>query len=249
MPEWYLVVAALAGVSALGVLWAPLLLALPLLAFGIAVPLLQAGLSATDATFPDPPRTRLARLKLWGVTAFLHLLQPLARLHGRVRFGLTPWRRRGWHGFAFPWPRTMTLWSEQWRTPEERLRALEERIKEDSAVVLRGGDYDRWDLAVRGGLLGNARLLMAVEEHGGGKQLVRFRIWPTCSTMGLCLTLLLVVLAFGAVLGGAWEAAIPLGVVVLALAIRMLAECSTAIMSVRRGVALPEGGEWTTIAR
>ena len=129
-------------------------------------------------------------MKLWSLTAFLHLLQPLARLRGRLRFGLTPWRRRGWHGLVFPWPRTMTLWSEQWRAPEEWLRALEEHVKEDGGVILRGGDYDRWDLAVRGGLLGNARLLMAVEEHGGGKQLARFRTWPKCSPMGLYLTLL-----------------------------------------------------------
>ena len=54
LPEWYLVVAALAAVSALGLLWPPLFLALPLLAIGIAVPLLQAGLSAANASFPDP---------------------------------------------------------------------------------------------------------------------------------------------------------------------------------------------------
>jgi hypothetical protein len=61
--------------------------------------------------------------------------------------------------------------------------------------------------------------------------------------MGLCLTLLLVVLAFGAVLGGAWEAAIPLGVVALTLAIRVLAECSAATMSVLRAVVHLEGRE------
>ena len=51
---------------------------------------------------------------------------------------------------------------------------------------------------MRGGLLGNARLRMVVEEHGGGKQLVRFRTWPKYSATGVCLTLLLAVLAFGA---------------------------------------------------
>jgi hypothetical protein len=245
MPEWYLVVATLAAMSALGLLWAPLLLALPLLAFTITVPLLQAGLSAADASFPDPPRTRLAWLKLWSLTACLHLLQPLARLRSRLRFGLTPWRRYGWHGLVFPWPRTMTLWSEQWRAPEERLRALEERVKEDGGVILRGGDYDRWDLAVRGGLLGNARLLMTVEEHGGGKQLARFRTWPTCSPAGVCLTLLLAVLSFGAALGGSWGAAFPLGGVALALTVRTLAECSAATASVSQSVARLEGDEWT----
>ena len=54
MPEWYLVVAALAAVSALGLFWAPLLLALPLLALAVAAPLLQAGLSATRRLVPGP---------------------------------------------------------------------------------------------------------------------------------------------------------------------------------------------------
>ena len=140
------------------------------------------------------------------------------------------------------------MWSEQWRAPEERLRAIETWLKQDGVVVERGGDYDRWDLAVRGGLLGNARLLMAVEEHGGGKQLARFRTWPTCSPMGLCLTLLLAALSFGAALGEAWGAAFPLGVVVLALAVRLLAECSAATASVLRVAALLERGEWTPSA-
>jgi O-antigen biosynthesis protein len=89
---------------------------------------------------------------------------------------------------------------------------------------------------------------MAVEEHGGGKQLARFRTWPKCSPMGLYLTLIVAALAFGAALGGGWGASFPLGVVVLALAVRSLVECSAATASVLRAVARLEGGEWTTPA-
>ena len=32
-----------------------------------------------------------------------------------------------------------------------------------------------------------ARMRIAVEEHGGGRQLLRFRIWPRCSRIGLAL--------------------------------------------------------------
>ena len=142
----------------------------------------------------------------------------------------------------------MTVWTERWQAVEDRLEAIEDRLKQDGASVLRGGGYDRWDLAVRGGLLGNARLRMAVEEHGGGKQLARFRIWPTCSPMGLYLTLPIAVLALGAALEGAWGAAFPLGVVALTLAIRTLAECSAATVSVLSAVGSLEGREWTTHA-
>ena len=55
----------------------------------------QAILSAADAVFSGTNRPRLSRLKLRVLTALLHLLQPLARLSGRVRHGLTAFRVRG----------------------------------------------------------------------------------------------------------------------------------------------------------
>jgi len=78
MPEWYLVILALAVLSLLGPLGPPLLLILPLLVLAIGALVVQAGLSATHASFTSTPRTRLARLKLYSLTALLHLLQPLA---------------------------------------------------------------------------------------------------------------------------------------------------------------------------
>src|SRR5207302_2481020 len=58
MPEWYLVILALAVLSLLSLLWPPLLLALPLLVLALGMPLVQAGLSATHASFTGAPRTR-----------------------------------------------------------------------------------------------------------------------------------------------------------------------------------------------
>jgi hypothetical protein len=51
-------------------------------------------------------------------------------------------------------------------------------MRSTGAVVLHGGDYDAWDLEVRGGLLGRSRLQMATEDSGSGTQLVRLRSWP-----------------------------------------------------------------------
>jgi GT2 family glycosyltransferase len=71
MPEWYLVILVLAWLSALGTLWTPLFLALPLLAFGVAAPFAQAVLSAARAPFTSLPPSPIDRLKLRGLTAFL----------------------------------------------------------------------------------------------------------------------------------------------------------------------------------
>src|SRR5207248_11611756 len=95
MPEWYLAFAFLMGLSALSFVWSPLTLLLPLLIGAALLPLAQAGLSAAHASFPDAPPRRAARLKRRLLTAALHLAQPLARLRGRPKEGLTPWRRRG----------------------------------------------------------------------------------------------------------------------------------------------------------
>ena len=186
MPEWYLVIATLTALAALGLFWAPLLLTLPLLGYAVGVPLVQAGLSARHASFASAPQSRTERLQLWGLTTLLHLMQPLARLRGRLRYGLTPWRWRSMRGWAWPWARTRQLWSEQWQCPLARLQAIEETLRAEGTTSFRGGNYDRWDLEVRGGLLGAVRLLATTEEHGAGRQLVRFRLWPKCSMKGCC---------------------------------------------------------------
>jgi len=101
--------------------------------------------------------------------------------------GLTPWRGRG-RRFAFPCRRTRESWSERWRSPFDRLGSLAASLRSEGAVVQAGGGADRWDLEVRAGSLGAARLLVAVEEHGRGRQLLRLRIWPRWSRSGLVIT-------------------------------------------------------------
>jgi hypothetical protein len=177
---------------------------------------------------------------MWSLTTVLHLLQPLARLRGRFRFGLTPWRRRGWHGLVFPWPQTVTLWSEQWQAPEAWLRGLEERMKE-GAVVLRGGDYDRWDLAVRGGSFGSAHMLMTVEEHGGGRQLIRFRLTPRLSISWFVITAGLMVLATGAALDRAWPVAAVMGALAVVLAVWGVLETGASMSSSRAALLTFDG--------
>ena len=202
MPEWNLLVVGLPFISALGVMWSPLLLALPLFLLAVSLVVGQAAKSAAQASFTSPCASRRTWLKLWGMTTALHLLQPVARLKGRLQYGLTMWRKRGIQGFSLPRSQTISLWSERWHSAEERLETLEKMLCEAGACVFRGGDFEAWDLEVRGGLLGGARLRLAVEEHGANKQYARFRCWPNFSRLGLSATTLLTALVVSAALSG-----------------------------------------------
>jgi O-antigen biosynthesis protein len=238
LPEWYLVIAGLALLSAAGLLWTPLLVALPVLALAVGGTLSQALLSALKPHEVGSSGSRAREAGLRALTAALYLAQPLARLVGRLGSGLTPWRRRGNGRFSAPLPRTRALWTEHGSTVEERLSSIESALKESGTPVMRGGEYDRWDLEVRGGPLGSARLLVAVEEHGGGRQLARFRLWPRLSRAGAFSILFGVTLCVAAAVSGAWAAAALLGGVAIFLALRELQECSTGMAAALGAIGL-----------
>jgi hypothetical protein len=228
MPEWYLVIAYLSFLTALGAVWSPLLWAAPLLALAVGALVVEAGISAARARFGQRPRSRLEGWKWRGLTAFLHLAQPAARLYGRLRHGLTPWRLRRRHPWQFPRPTTLAIWSEEGRSAQSWLKRVESALVAAPTRVLRGDEFDRWDLGVRGSVLGGARLLMAVEEHGAGRQYLRFRIWPR-HHRGLLATLFGGLLAAAALLDGAWIAAGVLGASAFALAAIAFCDCGAAI--------------------
>ncbi len=231
MPDWHLALVMLGGVAALGVAWAPLRFVVPLLGVGVLVSLAQAGVSAARAPFPTT-LDRWPRLQRRLLTGVLHLLQPIARLRGRLKEGLTPWRSRGVRGPAPLWPMTTRLWSGQWAAPDARLQAIEGALRSVGACVLRGGPHDRWDLEVRGGFLGAARILMAVEEHGGGCQLVRIRAWPVIPLRGPLLSAGLAATAIAALHDHAWGVAAVLGIAAILPVLKGLEEIVVAMASV-----------------
>ena len=153
MPEWYLVLLVLLVLSALGLMWKPLLIALPLLAVAAGTTFSQAILSAIRSRATAPLSSCSEGVWQLPLTVFLHLLQPLARLRGRLLHGITPWRRRGIAGLCSPHPRTVSIWSERWSSPEQRLQSIERSLRAKGSVVLRGNQHDRWELEARGGLL------------------------------------------------------------------------------------------------
>jgi hypothetical protein len=218
MPEWYYLVTALAALALLGLSWPPLAAFAPLALLALAAPLVQAALAASRASFPEPASGAGERWRRWLLVCFMHLQQPMARLIGRRRHGLTPWRRRGVADAIGQAP--SQLWSESWRAPEDWVAALEAALRGDGVVVRRGGATDPWDLELRGGLQGRQRAHLAIEEHGAGRQLVRLRLDAHSPLPVRIAAWTAAALAIGAALAGGWVAALALGAGAAALAWR-----------------------------
>ena len=243
MPEWYFVIFALAGSSLLGLWWHPLRLVLPLLLLALTVTLVQACRCGAGASFQPTPPTRT---ELWlrrMLTGLLYLLQPLARLVGRVRYGLTFWRRRALYGYSWPRRWIADIWTKEARTVEERLQAIEAALRKHGCMPDRGGDYDRWDLQISGGILGKSRIFVALDNHASGRQLLRVRCWPVWARSAVGLALFLAVLSVMAARDGAWAASVPLAVAAGAIVERMfreLAATTAAFLTVVREIERAE---------
>ena len=233
MPEWYLITLALTLISGAGLLWRPLLLAAPFAVLAFAAVVVQVVLGAARARFESPEAGFRHRV----LTAFLYAMQPLARLWGRVRYGLSPWRWRTGLGWVFPRTVQTRSWTDQWRSADDRIRTIEAILRGGRVFVQHGGDFDGWELEVRAGFLGAARTLLALEEQGGGCQMVRFRVWPRFSKVASALTLGLAALTIGAAFDGAYAAAIILGSAGTLLGGRILAEAGASVSALTVAIA------------
>jgi GT2 family glycosyltransferase len=247
-PEWLLFTAVLLVLAVVGAVGPPAVLTLTLAgvaATAVLLVVLQASVSAAHATFPDAPRSRSALLGRRLLTAVLHMLQPIARLSGRLGGGLTLWRGHRVQGLRIPVRRSGWAWSETWVAPEERLRSVEARLTSAGNGVRRGGDFDRWDLEMRDGPLGSARLLLAVEELGGGGQLVRYRCWPVVRRVAVGTVMAFAAVAAAAQLGGVTVLAWTAGAAAAGLALLSVAECAAALgallAAVSAGIVATEG--------
>jgi GT2 family glycosyltransferase len=234
-PDWYLTMGWLVIVSIGAILWRPLLLALPLLMVMLALLLMHASLSAVRASFPLPPFERIRILKRRFITAFLHILQPLARVCGRIAFPPHPPRIPGFRGFAFFLPRAYSALCTSWEAGERILRDVEEEFREKCSFVLVGGSYAPWDIEIRGGVFGGIRLLMAIEDLGPERQLVRVRSWPTFPGQAVALMCFPSALAVGAAFDRAWLACALLGITSFVVAFRACKEAGV-VAAVVQGV-------------
>ena len=228
VPEWHLLNAALLWITLTGVFWLPLLWTSPFLAATLAFPLVQGIRGAAVARVHGRASSLAERIGLKVITIVLHTTQPIARLWGRIKHGLAPWRFRGQAGVRMPRVRNLKFWTDRWLAADERLQAIEGRLRASMHFIAVGGEYDPWDLEVRGGFLAGARLLCAVEEHGGGCQTVRFRVWPRISLPAVAVVATLAVLAWAASRDRAWMATATLGLAAIGLAARILTEAGFA---------------------
>ena len=203
----------------------------------------QAFVHALRSCSTGVPKTRASHWRLVAGTTGLHLLQPLARLWGRYSYGLRPLRARAATGFALPRSRRLTVWSERWRSGEVWLGELEAALRKRHAVVSRGGDYDRWDLRVQTGFSSLVHVFMAIEEHGAGKQLVRFRCRPQAVASIRVLVYSFSALALFAAFDHNRIGFLTLGVVAAGLAARAFRECGATTAAVLSALAESGGDE------
>ncbi len=226
VPEWYLLLAGNSFLVGVGHYWPTFLpVALLLVAAATATFLVQTFVHALRACSAGIPKSRASYWKMLAGTTVLHLLQPLARLWGRYSYGLRPFRARKPIGFVLPRERRLSVWSEHWKSAEDRLRDLEIVLRQRHAVVSRGGDFDRWDLRVQTGFSSLVQVFMTIEEHGGGKQLVRFRCRPQAVMSVRVLVYSLSALALLAAFDHNRIGFAALGLVAALLAARAFREC------------------------
>ena len=100
-------------------------------------------------------------------------------------------------------------------TQQQRLQTLQDALAANGGLVRSGGPFDRWDLELRAGPLGGVKIRTTVEEHGGGKRMLKAKIWPRASAAAITvLTMLSAVSLYGWLQG---RADIGIGVAVGAL--------------------------------
>jgi Glycosyl transferase family group 2 len=244
-PEWHLLLLVLAAASVYGLVGAASPFALPLLGLPLALALFLVCLLAiagqaaawTMAVVLPSSLSRRHRLHVRAVIFALCMLQPAARLWGRFHRGLTPWRRRGPRVLALPARRRTSVWSEQWSPVERWVERLQAELRAGPAQIVRGGDFDTWDLEVRVGPLASGRVRVAVEDHGQGRQLVRLRMWPRWSPHAAAGGAVLIALAVSAAIQGALLAACLLGAGALWLVGGMALQAAAAVVLPARAAA------------
>ena len=129
------------------------------------------------------------------------------------------------------------IWSEGWREPEAWVRHLRDAISREGTRVADGGPYDRWDFEVSGGALATARVLIAVEDHGAGRQYVRIGVWPKGSGVSLAVIAVLASVAGAAGTNAAWATVGVFSGAVALVIVRVAYEAGRALAVFERAIA------------
>jgi hypothetical protein len=219
-------------------LWAPLLSLWPVFIASISVIVIQGIISAVKNT--SLTKEQQGNWKYYALIVLLHVIQPVARLRGRIKFGLTPWRIRGakasLKNLTFLKPKTLTHWSEgDWKANETWLEEIEQNIIRLKARVKRGGDFDKWDIKTRNGLFATAKGIITVEEHGANKQFVKLKYWANYSLGGLLLIAALVATTTYSITDESWIVASILTLLTTAITVKYLLDSASVVNCIVTG--------------
>ena len=162
MPEWYFIAALLGLIALLGFNWPILHLFWIPFAVTQLIVITQSIISARQAVFSRNPKGK-NKWKYWALTAFLHVIQPFARLYGRLRHGINPLRLQIISAddimALISFKRVKKHWSEIWKPLDEWIRIMEGNMISHHCKVRRGGEFDRWDLQISTGIFAYVRIL------------------------------------------------------------------------------------------
>jgi len=236
LPEWYLLTAALLLVTLSGFIWSPLMDFLPLALIVLFLPISHIIYNVVKMQGKDKKRSKLKKALFRIITIGLHVFQPLARLLGRFKYDLTPWRNYGKGSCLLPIIRNDNVWCNKWISPEHRLEMIEAGLRTENTCTGRGNVYDRWDLMIKGGALGSVKLFMAAEDHNGGRQYLRFRFVPGISLTAICLISFPAFLLVISILNKAIVPAILFGSIFLILVFRLSQDYGRAYLATRNMV-------------
>ena len=235
VPEWILIILFLFCLTGMGVHWSPLFFASFFLFLAILIPVIHAARSARATLEWTNGSRGLKRFKRFVVCAFLHCVQSFARFIGRW-----PLWRPSYKGFVFPVKKKISIWTEHWQEPCTKLSTLLETCKNQGAIVACGSSFDAWDLETKGGAFGSARILMAVEEHGNGKQMTIFQIYPYCHWLWPAVIGFVLIIATAATISTAWLSALLLLGFSVLLGTRIFLESGRAVSALVHSIRLFE---------
>lgn len=181
-------------------------------------------------TLPALPGRSLAvsRLLTRGLIAWLHFIQPLARVHGRMRGLLSsPEFEQAGDAPTVPAPahqvvlwlfaraQALTFWSESWLSRETLLSRIVERLRSTrvaTALEIDDGWDSTRDVSLQLGQWGRLDVQMLVEEHERGRVLVRIarRLRVTPFFGAVVASLIALTLAMASAASARWLIAVPI---------------------------------------
>jgi hypothetical protein len=240
MPELFFIILLFGVISLFGLELPIFGMAFPLFLASLILLIVQSAISAAVAVRRNRYIPLNQRLNSFFLTTLLHFLQPISRLKGRIKHGLSPSRgslmNLKWINSFSLFPKQLNIWRENWLGLAECNELLEKKLLKNQTKVKVGGEFDRWDLEYKIGPFVSLRILSTVEEHGMGRQYFKFRQW-----INVPFPIVLMIFIFCGLVTIAWLYQAPIslfffGGILLLLVLKIIADSSYLFHSFRETV-------------